>query len=155
MILQQNKFMANKQIEAWKTNIAKDKHVFVASNVRSIHPVVDQMVRNLLEIDLIQYVRVSKEDIQASNEIMVRGRTKIPISTHGHPTAVGIHVILDSYNRAVHFYEITSAVKGYGERMVQAVLNSIPDDWKAAVPMDISGGFWDKMAEKYDKIVIL
>jgi len=113
------------------------------------------MVRNLLEIDLIQYLRVSKEDIQASNDTMVRGRTKIPISTQGHPTAVGVHVMLDIHQKAVHFYEITSAVKGYGERMVQAVLKSIPDDWDAAVVMDYSGGFWDKMVKKYDNIVIL
>jgi len=147
--------MSTKEIEAWKADIAKEKNVFVASNAKSIHPAVDQMVRNLLEISLIQYVRVSKDDIQASNEIMIRGRTKIPISTHGHPPAVGVHVILDFQYKAVHFYEITSAVKGYGEKMVQAVLNGIPDDWQASVTMDISGGFWDVMAKKYKKIVFL
>jgi len=147
--------MSTKEIEAWKVHVAKEKDIFVANNVRTIHPGVDKMVRNLLEIDLIQYLRVSKEDIQASNDTMVRGRTKIPISTQGHPTAVGVHVMLDIHQKAVHFYEITSAVKGYGERMVQAVLKSIPDDWDAAVVMDYSGGFWDKMVKKYDNIVIL
>ena len=68
--------MSTKKIEAWKANIGKGKNIFVANNVRAIHPVVDRMVRHLLEIDLIQYVRVRKEDIQASNDIMVRGRTK-------------------------------------------------------------------------------
>ena len=147
--------MGTKEIEAWKSKIAKGKNIFIANNVRSIHPVVDQMVRNLLEIDLIQYVRVTKDDLQASSDVMVRGRTKIPISTHGHPTAVGVHVILNILPNEVHFFEITSAVKGYGEKMVQAVLKSIPDNWKAAVAMDISGGFWDKMVDKYDNIVIL
>lgn len=147
--------MGTKEIEAWKSKIAKGKNIFIANNVRSIHPVVDQMVRNLLEIDLIQYVRITKDDLQASSDVMVRGRTKIPISTHGHPTAVGVHVILNILPNEVHFFEITSAVKGYGEKMVQAVLKSIPDNWKAAVAMDISGGFWDKMVDKYDNIVIL
>ena len=147
--------MSNKEIEAWKVHAAKGKDIFVAHNVRTIPPVVDNMVRNLLGIDLIQYARVSKEDIQASNDIKVSGRTKIPISTHGHPTAVGIHVVLEIHQKAVHFYEITSAVKGYGERMVEAVSKSIPDDWDAAVFIDISGGFWDKMVKKYDNIAIL
>ena len=53
------------------------------------------------------------------------------------------------------FFEITSAVKGSGEKMVKAVVTAIPDDWEAAVVMDYSDGFWDKMSEKYDKIVIL
>ncbi len=39
--------------------------------------------------------------------------------------------------------------------MVQAVMTALPDDWEACVVMDWSEGFWDKMAEKYDKIVIL
>ena len=53
------------------------------------------------------------------------------------------------------FYEITSAVKGYGEKIVHAVMDSIPADWDAFVIMDYSDGFWEKMIEKYDKISIL
>ena len=123
--------------------------------MKSIHPVVDRMVRNLLEIDLIQYVRVSKDDLQASSDVKVKGRTKIPISYHGHPTAVGVHVIIGVLPDEVHFYEITSAVKGYGEMMVLAILKAIPVDWKAVVAMDISGGFWDKMVKKYRNLIIL
>ena len=147
--------MSTKKIEAWKVSIAGDKNIFVAHNVRTIHTVVDQMVRNLLEIDPIQYVRVSKDDIQASNDIMVRGRTKIPISIPEHPTAVGVHLVLDISNNTILFFEITSAEKGYGERMVQAILKSIPDDWEAAVAMDYSGGFWQRMSKKYRNIIIL
>ncbi len=39
--------------------------------------------------------------------------------------------------------------------MVQAMLKSIPDDWEAAVAMDFSGGFWDKMVKRYRNIEIL
>ncbi len=38
----------------------------------------------------------------------------------------------------IQFFEITSAVKGYGKKMVKAVVTAIPDDWKAAVVMDWS-----------------
>jgi hypothetical protein len=55
--------MSNKKIEAWKVQVAKGKSIFVASNVKSIHPVVDRIVTNLCKIDLINYVRVTKEDI--------------------------------------------------------------------------------------------
>ena len=147
--------MSSKKIEAWKIQFAKDKSIFVASNVKNIHPVVDRIVTNLCKIDLINYVRVSKEDIYASNEIKIIGCTKMPVSTPGHPSTVGVHLILDLIFDGVHFFEITSAVKGYGEKMVKAVVTAIPDDWEAAVVMDYSGSFWNRMSEKYDKIVML
>jgi hypothetical protein len=147
--------MSNKKIEAWKVQVGKGKTILVATNVKNIHPIVDGIVTNLCEIDLINYVRVTKEDIYASNEIKIIGRTKMPVSTSGHPSAVGLHLILDFRLDGIQFFEITSAVKGYGEKMVKAVVTAIPDDWKAAVVMDWSDGFWDQMSEKYDKIVML
>jgi hypothetical protein len=84
--------MSNKEIENWKGQADNGKTIFVATKVKTIHPVVDAIVKNLCEIDLIQYVRISQEDIQASNEIEIKGRIKIPISTTGHPSAAGIHL---------------------------------------------------------------
>ena len=147
--------MSNKKIESWKIQVANEKTIFVASNVQSIHPVVDSIVTNLFKIDLINYVRVSKEDIYASNEIKILGRTKMPVSTPGHPSAVGVHLILDFIFDGIQFFEITSVIKGYGEKMVKAIVTAIPVDWEAAVVMDYSGGFWNRMTEKYDRIVKL
>jgi hypothetical protein len=79
----------------------------------------------------------------------------MPVSTPGHLSAVGVHLIIDFILGGIQFFEITSAVKGYGEKMVKAVVTAIPDDWKAAVVMDYSWGFWDRMSGKYDKIVML
>ena len=112
--------MSNKKIEAWKLQVAKDKTIFVASNVLSIHPAVDSIVTNLCKIDLINYVRVTKEDIYASSEIIIIGRMKMPLSTPGHPSAVGVHLILDFIFNVIQFFEITSVVKGFGEKMVKA-----------------------------------
>ena len=39
--------------------------------------------------------------------------------------------------------------------MVKAVITAIPEDWEAVVVMDWSGGFWDRMVEKYETIIIL
>jgi hypothetical protein len=147
--------MSNKKIETWKGQIADAKTIFVATKVKTIHPVADAIIKNLCEIDRIQYVRVSPEDIQASSEIKIKGRIKIPVSTTGHPSAVGVHLILDFAPNTIQFFEITSAVKGYGEKMVRAVITALPGDWEACVVMDYSEGFWGKMAEKYDRIEIL
>jgi len=101
--------MSNKKIEAWRVQFANGKSIFVATNVKSIHPVVDRIVTKLCKIDLINYVRVTKEDIYASNEIKIIGRTKMPVSTPGHPSAVGVHLIMDFIhhpNCAVNFWPI-------------------------------------------------
>jgi hypothetical protein len=147
--------MSNKKIESWKVRTAKEKKIIIATKTKTIHPVVDSIVNQLLEIDCIQFIRVAKNDIQASNEIAIKGRTKIPISTPGHCTAIGVHLIIEESEKTIQFFEITSATKGYGERIVRATMTSIPDDWEAIVIMDYSFGFWKKMTNKYDKIMIL
>ena len=38
--------MSNKKIEAWKLQVANEKTIFVATNVKIIHPVVDRIVTN-------------------------------------------------------------------------------------------------------------
>jgi hypothetical protein len=53
--------MSNKKIESWKVQVARGKTIFVASNVKIIHPVVDSSVTNLSKIDLINYVTQSGE----------------------------------------------------------------------------------------------
>ena len=146
--------MNNKTVEAWKDQLSTNKCILVGAQVKIIDPVVSEIVTHLLKIDMIEYIRLTQNDLQASNEIALKGRTKIPISTPDHPTAVGVHLLLDISHKTIQFFAITSAVKGYGERIVNAIVISIPHDWKAVVVMDWSGGFWDKMAEKYDNILI-
>ena len=147
--------MSNKKIDAWKSKFPKDKSIFVATNVKTIHPVVNEIVANLCGIDLIQYIRVSQDYLQASNEIKAKGRIKVPVTTPDHPTAVGTYLVLYFPSHSIQFYEINSAVKGYGEKMVRAVMTAIPDTWEAAVVMDYSDGFWERMTEKYENIAIL
>ena len=121
---------------------------------KSVHQVVEHIARNLAEIDIIKYITISKDYIKASSEI-TPGRNKLPITKIDHLTAVGVSLILELDYKVIQFYEMNSPVKGYGSKMVDAVINALPEDWSAAVVMDWSGGFWDKMREKYDKLVIL
>ena len=121
---------------------------------KSVHQVVEHIARNLAEIDIIKYIIISKDYIKASSEI-TPGRNKLPITKIDHLTAVGVSLILEPDYKVIQFYEMNSPVKGYGSKMVDAVINALPEDWSAAVVMDWSGGFWDKMREKYDKLVIL
>lgn len=126
----------------------------VIKKLKSIHPVVDNIAFNLAEIDIIQYITISADFLRASSETTT-GRTKIPITKPHHSTAVGVSLILELDYKVIQFYEMNSPIKGYGSRMVDAVIRALPEDWTAVIVMDWSDGFWDKMSKKYGKITIL
>lgn len=126
----------------------------VIKKLKSLHPVVENIAINLAEIDIIQYITISEDFLKSSSEITT-GRTKIPITKIDHPTAVGVSLLLELDHKVIQFYELNSPVKGYGSKMVDAVIQALPEDWSAVVVMDWSGGFWDKMRDKHRKIVIL
>src|SRR5665648_250768 len=132
----------------------KISKIRVIKKLKSIHPVVENIAVNLAEIDIIKYITISEDYIKASSEITT-GRNKIPITKLDHPTAVGVSMILEPNHKVIQFYEMNSPVKGYGSKMVDAVIRALPEDWSAVVVMDWSGGFWEKMREKHRKLDIL
>ena len=126
----------------------------ITQQSKVLHPVVESLVVKLSDLDFIRFIRVSPEDIQASSEL-TPGRVKIPISKPDHPKASGVHLIIHKYFKDIQFYEINSAVKRHGRKMVDAVMKALPDDWRAAVVMDWSQGFWEKMTKKYDNLELV
>ncbi len=92
--------------------------------------------------------------MQASNEV-TEGRFKTPITKPEHPSAIGVYLIIDIVHKDIQFFEINSAIKGGGGKMVRAVLKALPQDWNGIVIMDWSDGFWDKMIEKHKNLYIL
>ncbi len=64
----------------------------------------------------------------------------------------GVSLLVDLCCKTIQFYEINSAIKGYGQKMVNAVLKDLPKDWEVIIFMDWSDGFWDKMKEKFKDV---
>ena len=126
----------------------------MARTVKAVHPVTWRIAENLSAIDVIRFVKISPDFLRASTEV-AEGRLKTPVTKPGHPTAIGVSLILDAAYKTVQFYEITSATKGYGKKMVDEVLRALPEGWSGVVVMDWSGGFWKEMIEKYENLVIL
>lgn len=115
---------------------------------------VEKIAINLSELDIISYITISVKFLKASSETRIECN-KIPITEPCHPTAIGLSLILQLNHKIIEFYEINSPIKGYGSRMVDTVIGALPEDWRAVVVLDWSGGFWEKMSKKYNKIVIL
>jgi hypothetical protein len=145
--------MKHKSVSEFKKTIV-NADIFVSSKIKKIHPVIEKITKNLSEIELIKYIRIKPDFIQASSEV-TEGRVKTPITEPDHPTAVGLSLIIDFAYNNVQFYEINSAVKGYGRKMVDTVFKSLPKNWNGVVVMDWSDGFWDKMQKSYKNLEIL
>lgn len=128
--------------------------ITVASTVKAVHPVAQQIAESLAGIGAIRFVTMSPELLRASSEVS-EGRLETPVTKPGHATAIGVSLIFDAAYKTVQFYEITSATKGYGAKMVDAVFRALTEGWTGVVVMDWSGGFWDKMMEKHKNLEVM
>jgi len=130
----------------------KDK-ISKANNVRKVDPIYIQVAEELSNIDILQHVKIYNGRIQASNILSTNGK-KEPITEIGQDNVVGVELLIDVPNLIIQFFSITSSEKGYGEKMVSAVVNSVPNDWSIVVFMDWSHGFWKVMAERYPRLMV-
>ncbi len=83
----------------------------------------------------IDFHKISLDFLQASSEA-TKGRIKTSITKPGHPAAIGVSLILDFDHKDIQFFEMNSATKGYGRKMVDAVLKDLPKAWNGVVVMD-------------------
>lgn len=129
------------------------KRVLKASNVKKVHPIYLEIAESLTKIDQLQFIKIYNERLCASN-ILSENKKKEPITETGKAGVVGVQLIVDEENKIIQFYTITSSQKGYGRKIVKAVVDGTPEDWSIVVPMDWSGGFWNRMIEEIPRIVV-
>ena len=125
-----------------------------ANNVKKIQHIYNNISEALADIDLLRYVKIYNGSIKASNFLSENGK-KEPVIKIGDENIVGVELLIDIPNKTIQFYSITSSVKGYGEKIVSSVVNSVPNDWEIVVVMDWSMGFWQVMADRYPRLLVL
>ena len=124
-----------------------------AHSVRRVEPIFQRLATSLAQIPELRYIKIFPERLTASNILSEDGK-KNPVVGVGAEGIVGVELLIDRSTKVVQFYAITSAVKGCGRKMVEAVIDTTPEDWQLAVVMDWSGGFWRKMEQEYPRIVV-
>lgn len=122
-----------------------------ARSVKEIHPVVQDIAINLRDVAALRYIKLFPERLAASNVLSSDGK-KNPVVKIGADDMVGVELLIDTSNQIVQFHALTSAEKGCGRQIVEAVVNAAPDDWFLPVLMDWSGGFWERMADEYPRL---
>lgn len=130
---------------------SKQCSLWALKKVKTIEPVIEKCVRELSKLEPLKYIKITPNSILASNE--VEGNViKNPVTKPFHNSAIGIHLVYDFRFKMLEFCEINSATKGWGEKMVEAVLKHLPTDWQPALVFDYSSGFWEKMQVKYNHL---
>jgi hypothetical protein len=125
-----------------------------ANNVKKVQHIYNKISEALADVDILKYVKIYNGSIKASNFLSENGK-KEPVIKIGDEKIVGVELLVDIPNKTIQFYSITSSVKGYGEKIVSSVVNSVPKDWEIVVVMDWSMGFWQVMADRYPRLVVL
>ncbi|MGA7981782.1 MAG: hypothetical protein WCA32_16355 [Chromatiaceae bacterium] len=124
-----------------------------AHSVRQIPPVVQSLATGLARIPDLRYIKIFPNRIGASNVLSADGK-KNPVVVIGAAGIVGVELLVDVPHKIVQFCALTSATKGCGRQMVEAVVGATPEDWFLAVLMDWSGGFWNRMAQEYPRLSV-
>jgi hypothetical protein len=86
-----------------------------------------------------QFIKVKPNAILISSE--VGGFYKKPITRPGNTSAIGVSIELDYRFKILEIVEINFPIKGYGQRMVDAVLFDLPMDWQITIVFDHRNSF--------------
>jgi hypothetical protein len=134
--------------------IIDGERIFKATNVKEIYPIYLEIAKGLSQIDILKYIKILNGRICASN-FLTENRKKEPIVKIGKENIVGVELLIDVDDKTIQFYALTSTIKGNGGKIVSSIVKATPRDWSLCVVMDWSGGFWEKMVEKYPQIIVI
>ena len=147
-----NRFIKRKEFERQFLSLNENgKQIWVISRVKELPVEIVKMALQLAELDFLKYIRICDETLSASSE-SYPNRPKVPITHMDHPTAIGIQILYNTAYKTIDFFDINSPIKGNGNKMVDAILKGFPKDWRPAVVMDWSNGFWGAMEKKYKNL---
>lgn len=122
-----------------------------AHSVRRIEPIYESLARSLAKVPELRTIKLFPERITASNRLSQDGK-KNPVVEIGAEGVVGVELLIDTQMQVVQFYALTSAVRGCGRLLVEAVIEGTPEDWHLVVALDWSGGFWQRMAAEHPRL---
>jgi 8-oxo-dGTP pyrophosphatase MutT (NUDIX family) len=101
----------------------------------------------------LKHIKVSKPDKQGDVWILAStavGQFGNPVTLPGEKGSAGVALKITA-DKTVHFYEINNGTgkPGLGSKMVEGVMSSLPPDYTVSVHVDLSGGFWEKVSNRY------
>ena len=124
-----------------------------ARTLRRVEPIHEHLAIALAAIPALRFVKLLPGRLSASNRLSTDGK-KNPVLAVGAEEVRSVELLMDADSHVVQFFAITSAEQGVGRQIVEAVVGATPADWLLAVPMDWSGGFWQRMTRDYPRLQV-
>jgi hypothetical protein len=122
-----------------------------AQTLRRVDPIYEHLAVALAGVPTLRFVKLFPGRLSASNTLSTDGK-KNPVVIIGAEGIIGVELLVDVDTHVVQFYAITSAERGCGRQMVEAIVGATPANWFLAAPMDWSDGFWERMARDYPQL---
>jgi hypothetical protein len=126
---------------------ANNKYIRVIQRVNNLPIDIIELALRLSELEFINFIKITDHLVAASSHL--KGKSKDPLTIINHLNAIGVEILYHYNFKFIDFTVINSPVKGCGSKMVDAILNKLPDEWQVSVVMGWSNDFWDVMNDKY------
>jgi hypothetical protein len=121
--------------------------------LRRVEPIYEHLAIALAAVPALHFAKLFPGRLSASNRLSTDGK-KNPVVAVGAEGITGVELLVDADSHVVQFFAITCAERGVGRQIVEAVVGATPADWFLVVPMDWSGGFWERMARDYPRLQV-
>ena len=111
-----------------KQFISTNPKISKATNVKKVHPIYLELAESLSHIDVLKFIKIYNGRLCASN-LLSTNKKKQPITKIGEEGVVGVELHIYPHNKTIDFYSLTSSSKGYGRKIVKAIVEAVPEDW--------------------------
>jgi hypothetical protein len=109
------------------------------------HSTIDNITNDLSGI--FKYIKINNNTLLASSIVDKLGRPIVRIDSRKPINAL----MLKFGKKSITIKSIVNSTgeRGFSKKIIDVILKNIEKDWSIEIDQDVSGGFWDKIIERY------
>jgi hypothetical protein len=109
------------------------------------HNIIDTITSDLSSI--FKYIKINNNTLLASSIVDKSGRPIVRIDSKSPINAL----MLKFNKKSVTIKSIVNSTgeRGLSKKIIEVIFKNIEKDWTIEIDQDVSGGFWDKIIERY------
>ena len=100
--------------------------------------------------DIFEFVKIKGNTIYCSN-LLDRGGNPV-VRIDSKKPCKGLMIKLTNDTLEIKSIVNSTTEKGFGKSVMDVITMTIPKDFKIIIDQDVSGGFWDRIIQKYPNI---
>lgn len=109
------------------------------------HNIINNIINDLS--DVFQYTKFYNNTLLASSILDSLGRPIVRIDSRRPINALMLK--FDKKSITIKSIVNSTGERGLSKKIIDIILNNIEKDWSILIEQDVSGGFWDKIIDRY------